>query len=83
MQAASQLERRGNVPQRQLRRYVAIGLLPSGQLDVPVGQRLAGDLAEQVAADVEPGALLVVAAATYHGAHTDSVEANMASRALE
>ena len=34
--------------------------LPLRQLDVPGGGRLVGDLAEQVADDVEPGALFVV-----------------------
>src|SRR5947209_13843705 len=52
---AGLLERCGDVPQGQVRLDVAAGRLPSGEFDVPVGQRLAGDLAEQVADDVEPG----------------------------
>src|SRR5215472_8192596 len=57
---AGLLERRRDVPQRQLRLLVAAGLLPLGQRDVAVGQRLVGDLAEQVADDVETAAHLVV-----------------------
>jgi hypothetical protein len=34
---------------------VAAGVLPFGQFDVPVGEWLVRDLAEQVADDVEPG----------------------------
>jgi hypothetical protein len=36
---------------------VAAAVLPFGQLDVPVGEWLVRDLAEQVADDVEPGLL--------------------------
>src|SRR5215475_13898310 len=54
------LERRRDVPQRQARLGVAAGALPLGQRDVAVRERLVGHLAEQVADDVEPAALLVV-----------------------
>jgi hypothetical protein len=50
------LERCRNVPQRQVGLHVASGVLPFGQRDVRGGERLVGDLAEQVADDVEPAA---------------------------
>jgi len=56
------LARCRDVPQRQVRLGVAGGPLPPGQRDVPGGERLVRDLAQQVADDVEPAALLVVGA---------------------
>ena len=44
----------------QVRFRVATRLLPFGQRDVAVGEGLVGNLAEQVADDVEPAAPLVV-----------------------
>ena len=38
----------------------ATGLLPFGQRDMPGGERLVGDLAEQVADDVEPWLCLLL-----------------------
>src|SRR5262249_11655739 len=52
------LERRGDVAHWQVWLGVAAGGLPSGQCDVAGAERLVGDLAEQVADDVEPAALL-------------------------
>src|SRR5829696_838183 len=54
------LERCGDVPQREIWLHIAAGPLPLGQLDVVVGEWLVGDLAQQVADEVEPASLLVV-----------------------
>src|SRR6266567_740641 len=56
----ARLERCRDVPPREVWLPVAAARLAFGQRDVPVGKRLVRDLAEQVADDVEPGALLVV-----------------------
>jgi hypothetical protein len=48
-----------------------------------MGERLVGNLAEQVADGVEPGRFLSSLCAMYQGAHSVSVAANIASRALE
>jgi len=81
--ACRPLEQRGDVPQRQVWFGVAAGRLPSGQCDVPGGERLVRDLAQQVVDDVEPAALLVVGVRDVPGAHPVSVAANIASLAPE
>src|SRR4029450_6666123 len=60
-------ERCGDVPQREVWLHIAAGWLALGQFDVVVGEWLVGDLAQQVADEVEPAALLVVGAGDVPG----------------
>ena len=53
-------ERCRDGPRGEVRSTVVASLLPLGQRDVVLGQRLVGDLAEQVTDDVEPAPLLVI-----------------------